>query len=473
MSDASPSMISVEKIGGTSMSAFGDVLRHIMLHDKSRINGRIYVVSAYSGVTNQLLEHKKTGERGIYALFAEGKGYQDALVGLAASLKKLNAGFADLGLPLDVADAFIDRRIDQAREYLGAMHHVLASGYLARKDVLLAAREVLASIGESHSAFNSVEILKANGVPALLMDLAGFDDNEAWTIDERIAHSFQGLDIANNVIVATGYTKGTEGIMREFDRGYSEVTFSKIAVEVRPAEAVIHKEFHLSSADPNLVGLENAVIVGATNYDVADQLADVGMEAIHPKASKPMELASIPIRLKNTFEPDHPGTLITKDYVGERARVEIITGTDKVTLVEIHDPSMVGTVGFDASLMAIFTRHNVSYILKATNANSIAHLVWDSSVTPELVAELEAQYQVVTVKPNAIVCAIGSNISIPGVLAKAAQALASAGVNVNCVSQTLRQVNMQFVIEREDYKTAIKALNMALCVNSGTPVPSA
>ena len=79
------SLISVEKIGGTSMSAFGDVLRHIMLHDKSRINGRIYVVSAYSGVTNQLLEHKKTGERGIYALFAEGKGYQDALVGLAAS----------------------------------------------------------------------------------------------------------------------------------------------------------------------------------------------------------------------------------------------------------------------------------------------------------------------------------------------------------------------------------------------------
>ena len=52
-----------------------------------------------------------------------------------------------------------------------------------------------------------------------------------------------------------------------------------------------------------------------------------------------MELAAIPIRLKNTFEPDHPGTLITKDFVGERARVEIVTGTDKVTLVEIHDPS--------------------------------------------------------------------------------------------------------------------------------------
>ncbi|GAB4396219.1 MAG: aspartate kinase [Rhodoferax sp.] len=473
MQDANPIQISVEKIGGTSMSAFGDVLRHIMLRDPARVLGRIYVVSAYAGVTNQLLEHKKTGERGIYALFAEGKGYQDALGALATSLKKINAGFAELGLPLDVADAFIDQRIACAREYLNAMHHVLASGYLDRKNVLLAAREVLASIGESHSAFNSVEILKAHGVNALLMDLAGFDDNEAWTIDERIANSFRGLTLHDKVVVATGYTKGTEGIMREFDRGYSEVTFSKIAVEVRPAEAVIHKEFHLSSADPNVVGLENAVIVGFTNYDVADQLADVGMEAIHPKASKPMELANIPIRLKNTFEPDHPGTLITKDYVGERARVEIVTGSDKVTLVEIHDPSMVGAVGFDAELMTLFTRRDISYILKATNANSIAHLVWEHQVTPELVAELEARYEVVTVKPSAIVCVIGSNIAIPGVLAKAAQALADAQVNVNCVSQTLRQVNMQFVIERADYKTAIKALNLALCVNATAPVSSA
>jgi aspartate kinase len=466
-------MISVEKIGGTSMSAFGDVLRHIMLFDKARIYGRVFVVSAYSGVTNQLLEHKKTGEPGIYALFAKGADYHVALDGLAASLKKLNAGFAANGLPLDVADRFVDTRIGEAKTYLEAMRHVLASGYISRSDVLLAAREVLASIGESHSAFNAVEMLKASGVRAIFLDLAGFHDDEAWTIDQRIHNSFKGLDLASNVVVATGYTKGVEGIMREFDRGYSEVTFSKIAVEVRPAEAVIHKEFHLSSADPNIVGLDNAVIVGATNYDVADQLADVGMEAIHPKAAKPMELAGIPIRLKNTFDPQHPGTLITKDFVGERARVEMVTGSDKVTLVEIHDPSMVGTVGFDLGIMEVFRRHNISYILKATNANSIAHLLWDGSVTAALVDELKANYQVVTVKQSAIVCAIGSNIGIPGVLARAAQALADAGVNVNCVSQTLRQVNMQFIVERGDYRKSIVALNHSLCVTSGAPVPVA
>ena len=274
--------------------------------------------------------------------------------------------------------------------------------------------------------------------------------------------------MAGQVVVVTGYTKGVEGIMREFDRGYSEVTFSKVAVELRPGEAIIHKEFHLSSADPEIVGAKNTVLVGMTNYDVADQLADVGMEAIHPKAAKPMELAAIPLRLKNTFEPDHPGTLITKEYVGTKARIEVIAGSPKVTAIEIHDPSMVGTVGFDARVMEVFARHSVSYILKATNANSITHVVWDKAVTPGFIEELENAYETVTVMPSAMVCAIGTNIAFPGVLARATQALAEHRINVNAVSQSLRQTNIQFVIGRDDYKRAVAALNEALCLHPPT-----
>jgi len=66
---------------------------------------------------------------------------------------------------------------------------------------------------------------------------------------------------------------------------------------------------------PGFSGDENCSPVGNTNYDVADQLADVGMEAIHPKASKPLEINNINLRIKNTFDPEHPGTLITKIYL--------------------------------------------------------------------------------------------------------------------------------------------------------------
>jgi aspartate kinase len=239
-----------------------------------------------------------------------------------------------------------------------------------------------------------------------------------------------------------------------------------VAVELKAKEAVIHKEFHLSSADPALVGPGNTVTVGATNYDVADQLADVGMEAIHPRAAKPMELARVPLRLKNTFEPDHPGTLITVDYVGKQARIEVIAGTPKVTVVEIHDPMMVGAVGFDLGVMEIFRKHGVSYILKCTNANSITQVIWDKAAKPPLLDELKAKYDQVTAVPSAIVCVIGTNMAIPGVLARATQILADAGVNVNCVSQSYNQVNMQFVVERDDYKKAVVALNHALCLSN-------
>jgi aspartate kinase len=459
-------MLTVEKIGGTSMSKFQDVLYNIIMKPAkgSDYYNRIFVVSAYNHVTNWLLEHKKTRVPGIYQKFVNSEDYNQALMDLLDKLIDINRTFADIGLDQVKADEFITHRIMQARNYINSLAGVLATGYVNRQNILLAAREILSSIGEAHAAYNSVNILNNNNINAIFIDLCGFDDSEYLTIDERIQKAFKNIDYAATIPVVTGYTKGTEGIMREFDRGYSEVTFSKVAVEVKADEAIIHKEFHLSSADPNIVGIDKSIPVGFTNFNVADQLADVGMEAIHPKASKPLEMAGINIRIKNTFEPDHPGTLISKDYVGEKSRVEIISGSEKVVAIEIHDPLMVGQVGFDRNIMQTFEQHNVSYILKATNANSITQVIWEDDLSDDLVEELKGRYYEVTIKPVALVCTLGTNIAQPGIIAKATAALANNNINVEALSQSLKQVNMQFVISRDDYKKAIIALNDALCV---------
>lgn len=460
-------MLTVEKIGGTSMTRFQDVLKNIIVGNRANteLYNRIFVVSAYAGVTNWLLEHKKTGEPGVYEKFANGSDYNSSLQEVLNKLLELNKTFSDVKLDMDKAEYFISKRVLQAKNYLNSLADVLATGYVNRTNILLAAREILASIGEAHSAFNSANILENNGINATFVDLSGFNDAEYLTIDERIHKSMSKIDFSKTVVIATGYTKGTEGIMREFDRGYSEVTFSKIAVDLKADEAVIHKEFHLSSADPNIVGVENSIPVGQTNYNVADQLADVGMEAIHPKASKPLEMANINIRIKNTFEPEHPGTVISKNYVDTRANVEIISGSNKVVAIEIHDPSMVGEVGFDLQIMEILKKYKISYILKATNANSITQVLWEKDVKAELINELKERFFEVTIKPVAIVCTLGTNIAHPGIMAKAASALSDNKINIEAVSQSLKQVNMQFVINRPDYEKAIKILNEALCVN--------
>ena len=446
------------------MTAFADVLSNIVFHNRqgAELYNRVFVVSAYANVTNWLLENKKTGAPGVYHRITQQQEFRVALQDVAVKLQELNEVYQPLGLNLAVADAFIQQRINQAQTYLESLTNVLASGYVNSTNILQAAREILASIGEAHSAFNSVNILQSRGVNATLIDLSGFDDARALTIDERIRQAFSGIDFSNTICVATGYTKGTEGIMREFDRGYSEVTFSKIAVAVRPQEAIIHKEYHLCSADPNLVGLDNCRPVGFTNYDVADQLADVGMEAIHPKASKPLEINAIDLRIKNTFEPEHPGTLITRDYVSPTKHIEVITGTDKVIIIDIHDPLMVGTAGFDLHLMQVFYDLDVSYIFKATNANSISLLIWQNDLKPELVAALKVRYESVIIENAALVCLIGSNIDELGLLARAAGALAEAGIDIRSAGFALRKVNIQFIVGREAYKPAIVALNKAL-----------
>ncbi|MGZ3810233.1 MAG: aspartate kinase [Mucilaginibacter sp.] len=457
-------MLTVEKIGGTSMSALDTVLQNIIFYERSgdQLFNRVFVVSAFSGVTNLLLENKKTGEPGVYHRIVQSQDFHAHLQEMVARLKTINQSYVSLGLDLAKADTFIEEHVKAAQIYLENLAGILASGYVSQEGILQAAREILASIGETHSAFNLTNILQNKGVNARLIDLSGFDDQRPFTIDQRIKDAFSAIDLKSCICIVTGYAKGTEGIMREFDRGYSEVTFSKIAEFLKPQEAIIHKEYHLSTADPALVGTENCKPVGYTNYDIADQLADVGMEAIHPKASKPLEINGINLRIKNTFEPAHPGTLITTDYVSTLKRVEVITGIDKLILIDVYDPLMVGNVGSDLQIMQLFYQHRISYTFKATSANSISIVIWESDFNPKLIEDLQASFEKVSVEDVAMVCLLGTNMDQPGLLAKAASALAKNEINIISAGFALRKVNIQFLIQREHFKTAIIALNKAV-----------
>ena len=209
----------IEKIGGTSMSRFGEIVDNIILHPGQDVFNRVYVVSAYGGITNALLEHKKSGMPGIYQRFSQQEDFGEALEGIKGRLCQLNAGFAACGLDVAEADHFIIQRVDACASILRSMNEVLASGYVRREALLLAARELLASIGEMHSAFNSASVLRSRGLDASFVDLSGWQDGRELSIDERISDVFRGFDPTRTICFATGYAKGTEGIMREFDRG--------------------------------------------------------------------------------------------------------------------------------------------------------------------------------------------------------------------------------------------------------------
>lgn len=459
----------VEKIGGTSMTRFGELMDNILLSESQKKKGiynRIFIVSAYGGITNLLLEDKKTGEPGVYGKFAEGNSaWITKLEETRCKMIELNHSFKSLGLDTDVADNFVNERIQGIKECLLHLMELRSFGHFKPADYLPASREFLSAVGEAHSAFNSVEILKKHGVNAVFVDLSGWQDHESHSIEQMIEKHLAKIDFSNTMPIVTGYVKCAEGIMKRYDRGYSEITFSKVAKVTDAKEGIIHKEFHLSTGDPKLMGVNNVKIIGQTNFDVADQLADMAMEAIHPKASKEMELKNIPIRVKNAFDPEHPGTLISTNYVSPNPKVDMICGRNDIVAIEVHDPEMVGAAGYDFRLMSAFNDNQISYIAKNTNANTITHYVSDKSKNlPTCLKLMEKEFPGASIRLHrvAIIAVIGTNMKIPGFLSRAAKALADADINILALDQCMRQVNMQFIIERADFEKAQIALHKEL-----------
>ena len=327
-------------------------------------------------------------------------------------------------------------------------------------------RELLASIGEAHSAWNLAALLARDGINSQFVDLTGWNDNKQVSLDERLSAVLSGLQIRDCLPIITGYAHSKSGLMSTFDRGYSEMTFSRIAVLSGCREAVIHKDFHLSSADPRLVGLESAVPIGSTNYDVADQLANLGVEAIHPRAAKGLRQAGIPLRVRNTFDPDHEGTLITSDWVNDRPCVEIVAGCQSVYAIEVFDQDMAGDLAaFDETLLRLIARFKARVVTKDTNANTLTHyLDTNLKMVKRILEQIAARYPDAEIRYRrvAIVSAIGSNMKVPGILASTVQAIADADISVLALHQSMRQVDMQFVIDESEYDAAIKALHAAL-----------
>lgn len=461
---------SVEKIGGTSMAATSTLFDNVLIAGRSgaALYNRIFVVSAYAGMTDLLLEHKKSGAPGVFARFATNDAescWREALETVRLAMRQRNGEMFARASSLAEADAFVDRRIGQLGECLADLDRLRAHGRFCLKEQLVTMREMLAGLGEAHSAHSTALLLRDRGVNAVFVDLTLWNQDDLATLDNRIREALAPIDLATQMPIVTGYAGCEGGMVRRYARGYSEMTFSRIAVLTGAREAIIHKEFHLSSADPKLVGVDKARKIGRTNYDVADQLANLGMEAIHPRAGRGLRQAAIPLRVRNTFDRFDEGTLICGDYVTEKPRVEIVTGLRTVHALQFFEQDMVGEKGFDSAILDVLTRHGAWIVSKSSNANTITHyLSTDAQTVAKVIADLEAAFpaSAITSQPVAMVSVIGSDISQPGLVPRALLALDDAGVEMIAMQHQIRNVDIQFIIDRSRFDDAVRALHSAL-----------
>ena len=456
----------VEKIGGTSMSRLDELVENLFKRDdEAGIYNRVFVVSAFGGITNLLLEHKKSDEAGVYARFANDEddhGWLDALSRVAEAMREAHKSVLHHPADLNDADDFVRDRVEGVRNCLIDLQRLCSYGHFRLSQHMMLTREMLSGLGEAHSAYVASLALRREGINARFVDLSGWRDEREMTLDERIDDALNDVDVSEELPIVTGYAQCAEGLMAEYDRGYSEVTFSRIAARTGAREAIIHKEFHLSSADPNLVDGEVHKL-GHTNYDVADQLSNMGMEAIHPKAAKTLRQADVPLRVTNAFEPHDPGTLID-DQPAKTPEAEIVTGLT-VHALELFEQDMVGVKGYDARILDVLTRHGIRIVSKTSNANTITHYV-DAPLRDlrKVEADLNRAYPSaeLTLQPLAIAAVIGRDLKGLDVLGKGLKALGEANVQVQAAQQTTRSVDVQFIVPRGALAASIRALHGAL-----------
>ena len=206
----------IEKIGGTSMSRFGEVMKNVIIGRRqgAELYNRAFVVSAYSGITNALLEDKKTGAPGVYGhIQHDSPDWEDALEKVRATMLEYNRSFEPIGLDVKRADDFVNERLDGIHSCLKYVMYLRTAGHSKPSDYLPATREFLAAVGEAHSAFNSTLILKANGINARFVDLSGWMSTEVQTLDEAILNAFKDVNFETEIPIVTGYVKYDEGIM--------------------------------------------------------------------------------------------------------------------------------------------------------------------------------------------------------------------------------------------------------------------
>ena len=463
----------VHKIGGTSMSDIQTVFDNILVGQRrgGDLYNRIFVVSAYGGITDLLLENKKTGEPGVYALYAGSENdwaWGDALSAVQTRMTDINAKAFGDEADRKLADRFVQERIEGVRSCLIDLQRLCSYGHFKLEKHLMTVREMISGIGEAHSAHNTMLLLRRHGVNAEFVDLSGWRESESLSLEERIHEGFSDIDVATTLPIVTGYTQAADGLMGIYGRGYSEVTFSAVACVTDAKEAVIHKEFHLSSADPKIVGIDKVAPIGRTNYDVADQLSNMGMEAIHPRAAKGLRQQGIPLRIVNTFEPDHPGTVIDEDWTPEEPRIEIVTGLENAIEVEVFDQDMVGIPGAGEEAVAAFRRFKLPLVSWSLNANTMTFYVSaplkQVRRVIEVIQKRRPEADIQTRKVD-IVSAIGANMRDKRILARAASALGDSDLELLASHASGRGVDIQFVFADGNYDDAVKVLHRALVEN--------
>lgn len=274
------------------------------------------------------------------------------------------------------------------------------------------------------------------------------------------------LRMRERVVVPGFYGATPDGDIKVFPRGGSDISGAIVA---RGVHADIYENWTDVSgflmADPRVV--KDAQTIRTVTYSELRELAYMGATVLHEDAIFPVRQACIPINVRNTNEPDEPGTMIIPDNDGTPlgGRLTGIAGRCGFTIIAIAKDNMHNEVGFGYKVLSVLKRHNISFEHIPTGIDTMSVVLADKELEGKRKQVVDELIEVtgsdsVEVHDNlALIATVGRGmVRYVGVSAKLFGALADAGVNIRMIDQGSSEMNIIVGVESDEFEVALRAI---------------
>ncbi len=273
------------------------------------------------------------------------------------------------------------------------------------------------------------------------------------------------------VPVVTGFIGATpEGVITTLGRGGSDYTAAILGSCLDADEVWTWTDVDgVMTADPRIV--PEAQVIPEISFREISELAYFGAKVLHPKAIRPVMEKEIPLWVKNTFNPENPGTCITSKPPSASGRVIAISTIPKLSLVTVEGRGMLGVPGIAARTFAAVARTGASVLMisQASSEQSICFVI-PAAGAEQVICSLEEEMALelsrrdidrVWQRPNVtILTVVGSALrETPGVAARIFGALGQANINVVAIAQGSSEYIVSLVVADEDAEVAVHRIH--------------
>ena len=436
----------VMKFGGSSV-ANAERIKHVASIIKSYADKRpVVVLSAMGDTTDYLLDAAEAALKGTVDISA---------------VEKLHHETAAV-LNVDVAP--IEELLDELK--------FLLTGISMLHELTKRTRDYLVSFGERMSVRMMTAYLSSQGTPAKFYDAwdIGIVSDSNFMSAELLDEVWQNIPLHLNdykngktseIPIVTGFiAKDKNGYITTLGRGGSDLSATIIGAAMKADEIQTWKDVDgILTADPRTV--KNVRSVPEVTYDEAAELAYFGAQVLHPRSMNPCRISGTPVRVKNSYNIDSPGSLILPVHKGEKPPVTAITSKKNVTLIDIVSTRMLGQSGFLAHVFNQFLKWDISIDVIATSEVSVSLTTNTDKDLSGLKKDLE-QYASIDIKNQKSIVTIICDVTRTSEILQAAfSALLKENINVQMISQGASKVNISMICEDSEVTQVVQALHKA------------